>query len=126
MANRVAEQGCKDADVEAASVPHADHSLGVDLVGDSNAGSDELPVGRRTTVVTDAAVARDANHAFGQDRKTAVTLPVHNFGSVVLPAQAIVDGQLVSGAPGILPVEEVAVLWLHPVRPFDNSSQPAT
>ena len=120
----MAEQRSEDADVEAASVTHADHGLGVDLVGDSDAGSEELPVGGGATVVTDAAVARDANHAFRQDRETAVAFAVHKFRSVVLPAQAIVDGQFVSRAPGILAVEEVSILSFYCLRLGSRSHIP--
>ncbi len=120
----MAEQRSEHADVKASAVPRPYHGLGVDFIGDPNAWGEVLKVGGGATVQAVAAVASYPNHSFRQDRKTAVTFGVHKFRSVVLPAQAVVDGQFMSRTPRILAVEEVTILGLHRVRLAGGSHIP--
>src|SRR5258708_36121925 len=68
----VAEQRSEDTDVKAPAVSQANHRLGVNLVSDSDAGSEKLPVGGGATVVADDAVTGNTNHAFLQHREATI------------------------------------------------------
>src|ERR1700722_7357884 len=109
----MSKERSEDADVVAASVAHANHRLGVYFIGDSKPRGKLFVVVASVSVHADAAVPCHSNHAFRKHREAAVPLTVYILRRVELPAQAVVHGQLLSRAPGVLRVQEIPVLSLN-------------
>ena len=110
------EVGAEDADVEAAAIAEANDGLGIELVSDTDARRERLVGIVDIAVESDVAVAGDADDALVEVGETALALTVDVFGIVDFPAQAVVKGQLGADAPGVLTVEEPALLALSCVQ----------
>ena len=113
LRDRVSKQRSEHADVIAAPVTHADNRLWSYLVSNSQPRRELRPVVFGASVITDTAVASNPNYSFRQYCETAVALTVHAFRSVELPAQTVVKGQFRRDAPGVLAIEEIAILRFH-------------
>src|ERR1700722_2919807 len=109
----MSKERSEDADVVAASVAHANHRLGVYFIGDSQPRGKLFVVVASVSVHADATVTCHSNHAFRKHREAAVSLTVYILRRVELPTQTVVDGQLLSRAPGVLRVQEIPVLSLN-------------
>ena len=115
LGHRVAEDRAEHAGVVAAAVAGANHRLLVDLVGGAEPG-------RPVDLVLDVAGQVDVAHAAHPDlagvdvQPAAVARLVDRLRVVDVGAQAVVEGQLRGGAPGVLDVVEVPPLALPRVR----------
>ena len=108
----MSEVGAEHTHVVAAAISHAEHSFRRDLVGYTNAGREGRPVVIDVPAQVIRTEATHANDAFLDIGKSTFALPVHRLGEVDLPTQAVVEGQLRSNSPGVLAVEERALLPL--------------
>src|SRR5215475_1081667 len=113
----MAKVGTEHADVIAAAITHPHHSLWRSLISNPQARCKCL---KSVLDVTGHVVGPEPSHADSTRPavvhnigKPAVTLAIHRFGEINLPAQSIVESQLRSDAPGILAVEEPALLPLR-------------
>ena len=102
----MAEDGAKAAGVEASSEAGADDGIGEELVADAEAGREAEVVRLDSEVAGDAADAGDGNVPGGGIEAADATGLGGDLGQVVLPAQAVSNGELGGGAPGVLAEEE--------------------
>ena len=118
LRNHMAEDRSEDAQIEAAPVTRPNHGLRIRRPCDPDAripgvGSGAPPhVGGNVPVARNpqVAVGRVSSGASVQFHQSAISLPVHRLREILLIAQAIIDRERWSGPPGILRVEEVALL----------------
>ena len=110
LGHSVPEIRAEHAHVEAATVPHANYSLGSHLIGEPQARSNRLPGVVDVSVQSIGSVAGDADNAFYGIGKAAVSFGIDPLREVDLPAQAIVQRQLRSDTVRVLPVEKPSLL----------------
>ena len=112
----VSEIRPEHADIVAPSISQPYDGLGCDLVRNAQARSKRFVVVIHVAVQADIA---EAGHADGAGSievldvgESAVALGIDRLREVDLPAQSVVDGQLVGCPPGVLAVKEPALLAL--------------
>ena len=100
----------KGADIETPSITHPYHGFRGYLISNAKAWRQ---VGETVLYI---AVQRDAIHTGDHDfaridvNPTSFSIACYRLRIVNLPAQTVVQGQLGRDTPGILPVEELAIL----------------
>ncbi len=110
LGDRVAERAAEDPEVEAAAVAEADNGFLRSLIGDAEAGSEVLERVLDVAVAPDVAHATHANHAGLEIDPSPGRILGNGLRIIDLPAQAVGDGPLGAGAPGVLAVEEPPML----------------
>src|SRR5664279_1523293 len=113
----------EDAHVVADAKSRPDDGLVIQLVGQANARRKGVPVVADVAVQAVGSVAGYPADAFNDIVEAAVAFAVNRFGEVNLPAQSIVQRQLGSYAPSVLPVVEHAPLPVGGVRHATNEAR---
>ena len=102
----------EDSHIVGSAIAGSDHGLGDHLVGNAEARREVRQGGLHVAVQADPVFARDHDFSGRQALEASVVLRVHVLREVDLPAQAVIDGQFRSDAPGVLNVGEEPVLAL--------------
>src|SRR5712692_3901688 len=106
----MAEVGAEYADIEATAVPKANHRLGIELIGKAEARRKCFISILDVSIRAHTTEAGDSDHALLQVSETTVALGVDSFGEVDFPPEAVGHREFGADAPGVLTVEEPALL----------------
>ena len=112
----MAEDRPEDADVIAPTIAEPNHCLGINLIGNTQTGSEVLIVSVGVAGQIDAILTSNANFAREGIDPTALTGATNRFGLIDFPPEPEVNGQFVRDPYGVLSEEEKARLSLVRVR----------
>src|SRR6266576_3132146 len=96
----------KHADIKAAAVAQADHSLGCGLVSHAQARRKVGEVVLHVSLKVDVSKTRHIDQAGSEVQPSPGTFACDRLGKINLPSQSIVEDQFASNAEGVLTIKE--------------------
>src|SRR5664279_4120877 len=113
----------EDAHVVADAKSRPDDGLVIHLIGNAKARRKGVPVVADVAVQAPRSITGHAAHALNNIVEATVAFAVNRFGEVNLPAQSIIQRQLGTYTPSVLPVVEHAPLPVGGVRHAANKTR---